>query len=185
MGSAWVTMSDWRGSISWPQGRIRGSEYFGLKIHIVSVGHRMPEWIQAGFQDFARRLPAHWHVELLELEPDRNLKTAPVARRKAHEGQRLLAVTPKLARVIALDEQGRQWDSRQWADRMTFWLQDGRDLAFWIGGADGLDAGCLAVAEERWSLSKLTFPHGLVRILLVEQLYRGWSIAQGHPYHRA
>ncbi|MBK1732683.1 23S rRNA (pseudouridine(1915)-N(3))-methyltransferase RlmH [Thiococcus pfennigii] len=155
-----------------------------MRIHLLSVGRRMPPWVQAGFEDYVRRLPPECALRLVEIEPgQRGRGSAERARRE--EGERLLKAVPKRAAVIALDERGETWSTAQLAGELRGWLAGGRDLALLVGGADGLDGDCLAQAERRWSLSPLTFPHPLVRVILAEQIYRAWSLVNGHPYHRA
>lgn len=145
----------------------------------------MPGWVEAGFAEYAKRLPAECTLRLTEIEPGHRGKSASpdVARRE--EGERLLAAVPKGARVLALDVTGRAFSTEELTTEFSGWLADGRDLALLVGGPDGLSADCLARAEGRWSLSRLTFPHPLVRVILAEQLYRAWSLLRGHPYHRA
>lgn len=156
-----------------------------MRIHLLAVGTRMPDWVEAGFAEYAGRLPPECGLVLREIPPERRGKNPDVARLKAKEGERLLAAVPKGARIIALDVTGRAWSTEQLAERLGGWQQDGRDVALLVGGPDGLAPECLDRAEARWSLSPLTFPHPLVRIVLAEQLYRAWSILAGHPYHRA
>jgi 23S rRNA (pseudouridine1915-N3)-methyltransferase len=144
-----------------------------MRIHLLAVGRRMPG------------LPPECRLELKEIEPGERGKGRDPARAKAEEGQRLLSALPKSACVVALDEQGREWSSVELSQRLQAWLQDGRDVALLVGGADGLTDEVKARAEASWSLSKLTLPHALVRVLVAEQLYRAWSILKNHPYHRA
>ena len=120
----------------------------------------------------------------MEIGAERRGKNADIARIVRAEGERLLAAIPKTSRVISLDVQGRLWSTEQLADRLNGWLGEGRDIALLVGGPDGLASNCLEVSDERWSLSPLTFPHPLVRVILAEQIYRAWSILTGHPYHR-
>lgn len=156
-----------------------------MRVHLLAVGIRMPDWVEAGFAEYAGRLPAECSLVLREIPPERRGKNADIERLRLKEGERLLAAVPKGARIIALDVTGRPWCTEQLAERLGAWMQDGRDVALLVGGPDGLSADCLAQAETRWSLSPLTFPHPLVRIVVAEQLYRAWSIIAGHPYHRA
>ena len=155
-----------------------------MKIRLVAVGLRPPAWVAEGFADYARRLPREMPLTLVEVAPAarRNL-TAERARRL--EGERLLAQVNDKDRVIALDLTGRTWSTETLARKLDDWRMDGNDLAFLIGGADGLDERCLSRADERVSLSALTFPHALVRVIIAEQLYRAWTVVSGHPYHRA
>lgn len=156
-----------------------------MQLMIVSVGHRMPDWIETGFHEYAKRMPPECRILLKELKPvDRSgSRTAETV--MAQERVRIEAALPKGARVIALDEHGKDLTTMQLSTHLTKWQRDGRDVAFVIGGADGLDAGFKACADMLVRISSLTLPHGLVRVLLAEQLYRAWSITQNHPYHRA
>jgi 23S rRNA (pseudouridine1915-N3)-methyltransferase len=156
-----------------------------MRIHLLAVGRRMPEWVRTGFAEFAQRLPPECRLELKEIEPGERGKGRDPSRAMTEEGERLLAALPKSAQVIALDERGKEWSSAELAQRLQAWMQDGRDIALLIGGADGLAPEVTARADVRWSLSKLTLPHALVRVLAAEQLYRAWSILKNHPYHRA
>jgi 23S rRNA (pseudouridine1915-N3)-methyltransferase len=145
----------------------------------------MPDWVNAGYQEYAKRLPAECSLRLREIDPARRGKGVDASRAVREEGQRLLTAIPKGARVIALDVRGTPWATEDLAGQLAGWLRGGCDIALLVGGADGLSDDCLANAAERWSLSPLTLPHPLVRILLSEQLYRAWSLLQHHPYHRA
>lgn len=156
-----------------------------MRIHLLAVGRRLPAWVQAGYAEFSRRLPPECRLILTEIEPGARGKGRDPQRAMTEEGARLLAALPKAALVVALDEHGRQWSSAELAQRLQAWLQGGRDVALLIGGADGLAPEVKARAEARWSLSRLTLPHALVRVLVAEQLYRAWSILTQHPYHRA
>lgn len=154
-----------------------------MHLHIIAVGTRMPAWVDAAFHDYAKRLRGTT-VRLHEIEAARRTKDANVARVLADEGRRLLNTVPSDARVIALDRVGRTLDTLQLADTMRVWQRDAQDIALLIGGPEGLSEDCLAQATERWSLSALTLPHPLVRVVLAEQLYRAWSIIERLPYHR-
>lgn len=155
-----------------------------MRIRLVAAGKGLPDWIDAGFAEYQRRMPRETPLELVEIAVARGTAQGAAQRATREEGERMLAALPARAWVAALDVGGRTLDTpalaRWWAGR----LQDGRDVAFLIGGPDGLAAECLARADERLSLSALTFPHGLVRILIAEQLYRATSLLKGHPYHR-
>lgn len=155
-----------------------------MKIRLLTVSHKQPDWVQAGCQDFERRLPREWGFQVVEVKPGARTSGAPVAKVQADEAQRLIAAVPKGARLVALDERGVGWSTRDLAHRLQQWQQDGRDLALVIGGADGLADEVLRAAEVRLSLSAMTMPHGLVRIVVVEQLYRAATVLQGHPYHK-
>ncbi|WP_250450936.1 23S rRNA (pseudouridine(1915)-N(3))-methyltransferase RlmH [Caballeronia sp. ATUFL_M2_KS44] len=156
-----------------------------MKLVILAVGHKMPDWITNGFDEYAKRMPPELRIELKEIKPEQRSSGRNAESVMAAEKQRIEAALPKNARVIALDERGRDWTTMQLANTLPGWQQDGRDVAFVIGGADGLAPEVKARAEIMLRVSSLTLPHGMVRVLLAEQLYRAWSITQNHPYHRA
>jgi len=155
-----------------------------MHIHLLSIGTRMPKWAELGFHEYARRMPPESALRLKEIASPARVRTAPAEQRRAMEGQVLLAAVPKGAMVIALDVRGKSWSTEQLADELGSWLHSGREIALLIGGADGLDSSCLERAELSWSLSALTLPHMLVRVVVAEQLYRAWSLLRNHPYHR-
>lgn len=144
----------------------------------------MPGWVDAGYQAYATRLPHECRLELTEIPLGRRGRGADVKKAIASEGDRMLAAAAPADRVIALEVTGRALDTPQLSRRLGEWMQDGRDISMLVGGPDGLAGPCLERAEFRWSLSPLTLPHGLVRIVVAEQLYRAWSLLRGHPYHR-
>lgn len=156
-----------------------------MKLLIIAVGQRMPAWIAAGFDEYARRMPREAPVQLIEVKPEPRSGSSDLARLMAAEAKRIAAALPPAAVRIALDERGRMWSTRELAERLAAWQMDGRDVAFMIGGADGLDGALRRQADFQWSLSSLTLPHGLVRVIVAEQLYRAQSILKNHPYHRA
>jgi len=155
-----------------------------VKLRIVAVGQRPPDWVVAGFADYARRLPRELTLTLTEI-PVASRRQSPVERARRLEGERILGELGSRDWVVALDVDGKAIATADLAARLGSWQMQGRDVACLIGGPDGLDPACLARADERLSLSALTFPHGLVRIMLAEQLYRAWTLRSGHPYHRA
>lgn len=155
-----------------------------MHIHLIAVGTRMPAWVKAGYAEYAARLPRECRLRLVEIPAGKRGKHADLKRIRQTESERLLAAVPAGAKVIVLDESGRQWTTEGLAAELNAWLQGGRDTAFLIGGPEGLDPVCHARAEQVWSLSKLTLPHPLVRVVVAEQLYRAWSIVSNHPYHR-
>jgi len=155
-----------------------------MRLRLIAVGTRMPGWVEAGFADYAERLPRELKPELIEIAVEHRGKNADIARLREAEGDKLLKAAGDAA-IIALDERGDSLDTVGWSKALQRWLQDGRDVALLIGGPDGHAPAVLARAQARWSLSKLTFPHALVRVLVAEQLYRAWSLTQNHPYHRA
>ena len=156
-----------------------------MRIHLIAIGHRRPGWEQEGFREYARRMPPELSVELHEVAPSKRTAGRSAKRHVEDEGRRIVAVTPNGARVVALDETGAAWSTVEFANRLERWMHDGRALALLIGGADGLAPACIESAEHRWSLSPLTLPHGLARIVVAEQLYRASTILRRHPYHRA
>lgn len=156
-----------------------------MRIHLIAVGTRMPGWVKQGYEEYATRLPPECSLRLIEIPAARRGKQMTTGRSLREEGERILAAIPTGTRVIALEVDGREWDTGELSRQLSTWLQDGRDLALLIGGPEGLDTACRARAEMAWSLSRLTFPHVLVRIVVAEQLYRAWSILASHPYHRA
>jgi len=155
-----------------------------MKIHLLAVGARMPEWVGKGYAEYAGRLPRECALNLLEIPAGRRGSHADVARIVRAEGERLLAAVPTGSWLIALDERGQQWSTVELAERLSGWLREGRDVSLLIGGPDGLDAACRARADTLWSLSRLTLPHLLARVMVAEQLYRAWSLLHNHPYHR-
>jgi len=151
-------------------------------LRIVAVGQRVPDWAQTAWDDYAKRFPPEIRVELkaVKTEP-RGSKTLETL--YAAERARIEAAIPKGARVVALDERGEALGTQALARRLTVWQEQG-DVALLIGGPDGLDPALREAAHERIRLSDLTLPHAFVRVLLIEQLYRAWSINAKHPYHR-
>jgi 23S rRNA (pseudouridine1915-N3)-methyltransferase len=154
-----------------------------MKIRLLCVGTRMPAWISEGYATFAKRLPRDLPLILDEVPAAR--RTNDTARCIDEEGRRMLARVAPDEHVIAMDERGSAWSSAELARRMRAWRRDGRDIVLLVGGADGLAAPCRARAEQSWSLSAATLPHGLVRVVVAEQIYRAWTQLVGHPYHRA
>lgn len=155
-----------------------------MRIRMIAVGTRMPDWVEQGYRDYAKRLPRDCSVELVELPLAVRSKNSDIARAMEKEGEAMLAAIGKGDRVIALDVKGKPWSTEQLAVQMANWKMSGNNYSLLIGGPDGLAPACLALAEIRWSLSPLTLPHPLVRILLIEQLYRATTILQNHPYHK-
>ncbi len=151
-----------------------------MKLIVAAVGHRMPAWIDEGFHEYARRMPRELRLELAAVKPAAGAQ----GQDKAAEAARLRAVVPEGARLVALDERGKTLTTAALAKQLDRWRGDGRDIAFAIGGADGLDPGFLKAADLVLSLSALTLPHAVVRVVLAEQLYRAWTILSNHPYHR-
>ena len=155
-----------------------------MQVIIAAVGHKMPTWINAGFDEYARRMPAECRLLLKEIKPVERSGSKTAETAMAIERERIEAALPKGVRIIALDERGRDLTSIQLSAQLENWRQDGRDVALVIGGADGLDTEFKTQADMLLRISSLTLPHGMVRVLLAEQLYRAWTITQNHPYHR-
>lgn len=154
-----------------------------MKLTVVAVGQRVPDWAQVAWDDYAKRFPPDWRLEL------RAVKTEPRGSKSletlyAAERQRIEAAIPRGSRVVVLDEHGSALTTLRLAERVKAWQQDSGQAALVIGGPDGLDPAFKQAAHERIRLSDLTLPHAMVRVLLVEQLYRAWSVLAGHPYHR-
>jgi 23S rRNA (pseudouridine1915-N3)-methyltransferase len=156
-----------------------------MLIRLVAAGTRLPGWVGEGFAEYAGRLGPELRLELVEVPVTHRGRNADLARARSGEGRRMLAAVDARMHVTALDVGGRAMSTEQLAQWLAARMNDGRDVALLVGGPDGLDPACLARADGRWSLSPLTFPHGLVRILVAEQLYRASSLLKGHPYHRA
>ena len=154
-----------------------------MKLRIVAPGRRMPAWVTAGWDEYARRMPRAFPLELVELKPEPRDRGRPVAQVLAAEAVRIAAAC-RGARVVALDERGQPWTTRMLADALARWRDEARDAAFVIGSADGLADEVKRDAAAVVAISALTLPHGLVRIVVAEQLYRAVSLLAGHPYHR-
>jgi 23S rRNA (pseudouridine1915-N3)-methyltransferase len=155
-----------------------------LKISIVAVGHKMPAWVNAGFKVYQQRMPKHFRLKLIEVPAVTRTPNMPVSKAMAREGERVFKYLHADDYVVALDEHGMQWTSKKLAGNLEQWQKEHQQVTFLVGGADGLSESCKQRADVMWSLSHLTLPHGMVRIQLCEQIYRGWTLIQGHPYHR-
>ena len=156
-----------------------------LRLALITASNRQPEWVDAGADDYAKRLRGRCTLEIKTVPLARRTATTPVERAMHDEGERLLAQIPAGAHVVALLESGKPWSTKELAGKLEAWMQRGAPVALLAGGPDGLAPECVARANERWSLSPLTLPHGLVRIVAAEALYRAWSLLENHPYHRA
>lgn len=155
-----------------------------MRIRLIAVGQKMPDWVTEGYATYAKRLPADCQLELIEISAGKRGKNADIARLTRQEGQEMLAAIGKGDRVVTLEVTGRAWDTEKLAERLSAWRMDGRDVSLLVGGPEGLASECSAIADERWSLSPLTLPHPLVRVIVAEALYRAWSVNANHPYHR-
>lgn len=156
-----------------------------MKLHVISVGNKMPDWVQAGYQEYARRMPGNCSLQLLEIPSLFRGKNLDVERTLRDEGRKMLEAVPKNCKVITLEVGGRAFTTEALAQELESWMLGGRDVALLVGGPEGLSPECSQASELKWSLSKLTLPHPLVRVVLAESLYRAWSVMTGHPYHRA
>lgn len=154
-----------------------------MKLRIVALGHRMPAWVDAAFFDYTKRIPRDWTLELVQLRPEPRDRGRSVVTMLEAESKRIAAATSGWT-VAALDERGEAWTTRQFAERLGRWRDEGCSVAFAIGSADGLHADVRARAAAVVSLSAFTLPHGLARVIVVEQIYRSASLLAGHPYHR-
>lgn len=155
-----------------------------MSLLIAAVGQRMPTWVDDAFQDYAKRMPEHWRITLKEIKPEPRTSGKTTTALLAAEASRLREAIPKDSYWVALDERGRDITTMQVAEQLKAWQLDNLNVVFIIGGADGLAPDIKHAARIQWRLSSMTLPHGLVRVMLVEQLYRAWSLLQGHPYHR-
>ena len=155
-----------------------------MKIYLVAVGDRVPAWVRAGYDDYAKRLPRNMSLSLREIPAGRRVKGADLKRLVREEGERLLAAVPRGASVVALDRAGRELSTEMLASELSAQMARGGDLALLVGGPEGLSGECLAGAHALWSLSRLTLAHPLVRVVVAEQVYRAWSIINSLPYHR-
>ncbi len=156
-----------------------------MRATLIAVGTRQPRWVDEAYEDYARRLRTSLPLELLELETAARGKSGNATRARAAEARDILAAARDRGHLVALDEHGRLRNTQQLAEWLEKRRHMGTDLCFVIGGPDGLDPSILKSSGEQWSLSPLTLPHGLVRVMLAEQLYRASSLLAGHPYHRA
>ncbi|MBS0590575.1 MAG: 23S rRNA (pseudouridine(1915)-N(3))-methyltransferase RlmH [Proteobacteria bacterium] len=156
-----------------------------MRATLIAVGEKMPAWVAEGYGEYAKRLSHELPVQLVEIASKLRGRTNDTARIIADEGAQMLAAIPKGANAIALDGRGKMYSSEQLAEQVARWRMDGRDLAFLIGGPEGLAATVLERANQVWSLGTATLPHPLVRIVIAEQLYRAVSMLGNHPYHRA
>jgi 23S rRNA (pseudouridine1915-N3)-methyltransferase len=155
-----------------------------MNVQIIAVGNKMPLWVVEGTNEYLRRFPAEFSVNFCEVAPQKRSKKVNLAKIKEAEGEKCINAIGKGNHVIALEVHGRQWDTTQLAQQITEWKMGGRNVSLLVGGPEGLSDRCTQVADQLWSLSALTLPHPLVRVILSEALYRAWSLTQNHPYHR-
>ena len=155
-----------------------------MKITLLAIGTRMPDWVEEGFREYQRRFPNELALELKEIPLPKRNKNPDIPRLMKQEGEAMLSSIADGEFVIALDVKGKGWSTEELSQKMAGWQMDGRNVVLLVGGPDGLAPEALARAELKWSLSPLTLPHPLVRVVVAEQLYRAWSILANHPYHR-
>ena len=155
-----------------------------MHIRLLAVGDRQPAWVDQAFDEYATRLPRQWRFRCQAVATATRRKSGASDAAVKAESDRILGQISPSDYVILLDERGQQFSSRELAERLGIWQGLGRDLSFVIGGPDGVSADCAARSDLAWSLSRLTLPHGLARVMFAEQLYRAWTINNGHPYHR-
>ncbi|MFT4464681.1 MAG: 23S rRNA (pseudouridine(1915)-N(3))-methyltransferase RlmH [Sodalis sp. (in: enterobacteria)] len=155
-----------------------------MKLQLIAVGTKMPDWVQTWFTDYLKHFPKELPFELTEIVAGKRGKNADIARILEKEGELMLAAVAKGNRIVTLDIPGARWETPQLAQQLERWKHDGRDVSLLVGGPEGLATACKAAAEQSWSLSPLTLPHPLARMLVAESLYRAWSITTNHPYHR-
>ena len=155
-----------------------------MRLQMVAVGSKMPDWVNLAFNEYARRLPPDMPLQLTEIAAGKRGKKANIARITEQEGEHMLAQVNKGARIVTLEIAGQPWSTPKLAQRMRHWQNDGRDVSLFIGGPEGLAPACLQASEEKWSLSPLTLPHPMVRVIVAEALFRAWSLNNNHPYHR-
>jgi len=156
-----------------------------VHIRLIAVGDRQPAWVDEAFNTYSTRFPREWGFRLDSISTTRRGKNDKSNKARELEGEQILAKINAAEQLVLLDERGRQFTSQGLAERLSAWQGDGRDLCFIIGGPDGVSNACRDRADTEWSLSDLTLPHGLARVLFAEQMYRAWSLQSGHPYHRA
>ncbi len=156
-----------------------------LRLELISASNRQPGWVDEGAEDYAKRLRGRCTLEIKTVPLARRTAKTPAERAIHDEGERMLALVPQGAHVVALLEAGKPWSTKELAAKLEGWMQRGAPVSFLVGGPDGLSPACVARGADRWSLSTLTLPHGLVRVIVAEALYRAWSLLENHPYHRA
>jgi len=155
-----------------------------MKIRLIAVGTKMPGWVEKAFTNYAQRLPKDCSLELIEIPAAKRSKNQLATQWMEKEGQQIMKTIDSADWVVALDVKGKSWSTQQLAQQITQWQHQGNNVALLVGGPDGLSPECLNRANVRWSLSALTMPHPLVRVVLSEAIYRAWSVTVNHPYHR-
>ena len=155
-----------------------------MKIQIVAVGQKMPKWVDEAFHEYAKRLPRQSAVTLSCINTATRHSGETVSRNQQQEAEKIRKKIQSADLTIALDEKGKQWSTAEWAENYSHWLQHYPNVSFIIGGPDGIEPQLLKQADQKIALGRMTLPHGLARVVLIEQLYRAWSVVEGHPYHR-
>lgn len=155
-----------------------------MKIRLLTITHKSPSWIQEGYEEYAKRLPASCALELIEIPAEKRGTNADLKRITEREGKKMLEAIKPNHLVIALDVKGKLWSTEELAEELANWHQGGRNIDLLVGGPEGLSRECLERAEKSWSLSPLTFPHIIVKLIVAEQIYRAFTIMSNHPYHR-
>ncbi len=155
-----------------------------MKINLISIGKKMPSWVNEGFKDYQKRLPTDYQLILHEVSTKKRNKNTAIAKLTQEESDKLLSKAPERNIIIALDRQGKSFPTETLAKKLENWHAESQDVSILIGGPEGISSASLTKCHETWSLSKLILPHTITRIVIAEQLYRAWSILQNHPYHR-
>lgn len=155
-----------------------------MQINLISIGNKMPDWVKQGYHEYARRMPRECELILREISPGKRGKNVDVSRTVKDEGERMIAAIRSDMHIVTLDIKGKNWSTPKLADRLRNWLENGQHVGLMVGGPEGLAESVRELADESWSLSAMTFPHPLVRVVVAEQIYRAWSILKNHPYHR-
>lgn len=155
-----------------------------MQVQIVAVGNKMPHWVVEGCGEYLRRFPSDFQVKLTEIAPLKRTKSSSLDKIKIDEGKKCLQAIDPSNKIIALEVKGNAWTTAKLAQQIESWKMDGRNISLLIGGPEGLSDECRQKAELHWSLSPLTLPHPMVRVIVSEALYRAWSLTQNHPYHR-
>ena len=155
-----------------------------MRISVLAVGTKMPKWVEQGVGEYLKRLPPEIKLEIKEISLGKRGKGADIQRAISQEGQQMIAAIPDRDHVVALEVKGKPWTTEQLAEQLQGWQLQGDNISLLVGGPDGLAQECRQRASQQWSLSPLTLPHPVVRIVLAEQLYRAWTINHHHPYHR-
>jgi len=156
-----------------------------MNIYLIAVGTKMPVWVTSAYEEYAQRLPSKCALVLKEIPAEKRMKNSNITAITDKECEKIKAAIPNNCRVVAMEVTGQSWSTEKLASRLQDWMMGGQDIAMIIGGPDGLNKELLQLAQEKWSLSALTFPHPLVRVILAEQIYRAYTITENHPYHRA